>query len=737
MLSINRIILPFKDFYPLAACCLAISACSSGGSDEPLPSVVVDDSRSPVEIVSGTLDNGGEGMQLLFEIDEDSTLGGLFEEPSANDASSPSEEPETDSSGDSFIIQSLPQNGLLTLRSDVSVFNYQPEPDFFGEDSFIYSSVDGTEVQVVIAVTPVPDAPMLNRDIETVANQGRLYSVFLEATDADDDEIFFSASGLPDWLTLNARTGALSGIPRQSDIGTVEGMTLTARDSDGLEDTIEDFEISVVDLNDPPSLNITQVPTELFGRESVSFSVFPDDLDNDSVTLSVEPNAAFEATVSGGRIELQVNDILQAVSMPLTIVARDERGAVTREVVTVQLFPRTVSGEGITVSGFREGRGIHIVILGDGYRADQQDTFRDHVNGVLENISSDEGIAAHLGAFNIHMIETVSQQSGSDDSDLRDTVDTAFDSTYNCSSVPRLVCADVLKLFEASLAEYPDVEQIILLVNDPRYGGSGNSGGRVAITSAFFPEIALHEMGHSLADLADEYVDSLILEATGLPPFEEGRFKNVSTLDDPTRVPWAHWIDPAQPLPQFAQDDGVGIFLGGLYRSSGVYRGTFTSRMRDFTEPFGPINTEQWILRLYTLTEGIRKLTPEVRGMTINSGEFQGFSVDPIFGTDVQDIRWFLNGDRLLPSGTSASFSAAGVPPDAFEGEESQLPDAIELLGGVALEALATDTLTRLALRLPPGEHLLRVRVADTSGRIRVEPPHAGIFSWSWRIEVL
>ena len=301
--------------------------------------------------------------------------------------------------------------------------------------------------------------------------------------------------------------------------------------------------------------------------------------------------------------------------------------------------------------------------------------------------------------------------------------------------MPRLVCADVLKLFEVALVEYPSVDQIILLVNDTRFGGSGNSGGRVAVTSAFFPEIALHEMGHSLADLADEYVDPLIIESSGLPAFEQGRYGNVSVSSDPALVPWAHWIDSDEVLPQFDGDSGIGVFEGGLYRSTGVFRPSFDSRMRSFDVPFGPVNSEQWILRLYALTDGVRKLSPIVTELQLANGEQQLFEVDPIFGVDVQNISWVLNGELLESNGESELLLPSL---GSITGQADDDPGvAFNLESSVAIEALADEYLSRVMLTLPTGEHELSVTVTDRSGKIRMDPPHAGIFTWTWSIRVL
>jgi hypothetical protein len=203
-------------------------------------------------------------------------------------------------------------------------------------------------------------------------------------------------------------------------------------------------------------------------------------------------------------------------------------------------------------------------------------------------------------------------------------------------------------------------------------------------------------MGHSLADLADEYVDTLILETSGNLPFVEGRYRNVTAIKDPQRVPWNHWIDDVSMLPQQPGMQGVGLFEGGLYRPTGVYRPTFDSRMRSFDAPFGPVNSEQWILRLYTLTEGIRGFAPLVESLELAAGESKTFTVSPFFSDDVQAVEWRLD-NRLLPVG---------------------------------------DEVNSIVVTPTVGRHTLTLTVTDISGAIRIPPPHAGIFTWNWELNV-
>lgn len=721
----------------LAGTALLVSACGGGSSGGSAPEVAINDTLPVDNVQSGRLLTSEDERTLSFTIAEDSVLSGLFSdaEGDAEAQGMPADASDT-FFNTRFTILSLPQYGLLTLNADGSVFRYEPEANYWGMDTFNYLSADGSETMVSITITAVPDAPVFDTELPKVADQGRLLSIELQASDADGDELRYSASNLPEWLTFDSRSQLLSGVPRQTDVGTIDTIVLNVADGTGLFDTI-DYQLEVVDINDPPAMNLTQVPSEFYARDTVSFSVFPDDPDDDRVTVEVVPHDAFTAIVDDDEITLTINDIKQVSSTQLTIIARDELGASSREQIPVSLFPVTESGNGVTVSGYSEGPGINIVILGDGYTADQMDTFRQHVDGVLENIRSDKGIADHLGAFNIHRIETVSRESGADDIEGEDIVDTAFNSSFNCNGVPRLLCAENIKVFEVALSEYPNADQFVLLVNDIRFGGSGNSNGRLAITSARFPQIALHEMGHSLANLADEYEDINLIETNGLAPFEEGSFKNVSNLSDPERVPWAHWIDPQAPLPQFFGDKGVGVFEGGHYRSTGVYRPTFESRMREFNQPFGPVNTEQWILRLYTLTDGIRELQPRAQAMLATAGELQEFIVEPIFGFDAQAITWELNGEPLIPDTLLADdhIDVANADSNAAGRDATMLSETTAQDDDI--QSTANSTLSRLLLSLPPGQHELTVTVSDITGKIRVSEPHAGIFSWTWTITAL
>jgi hypothetical protein len=667
----------------IVACCCVLSACDSGGG--PISPTM--DTTTAVDqevIIADPVFNIDAVATQDFVLLEDTLLRGQFFAESIPPAGPIS-------------IRSLPAHGRLQLQEEGAVFLYTPNENYFGTDGFTYLTFENLEVRVFLNIGSINDAPTISANLPRVAEQGRIFDVLLEATDVDSEELQFTATDLPSWLQLNATSGQLSGVPTQSDVGITDNTTFRVTDNKGLFTELTGVQFEVIDINDAPTLNLSQLPSELKGRETVTANVFPDDPDGDAVLLSVESNAFVESQVDDGSITLTAADVNDVTYINLVVIVEDDQGRVTREIFPITINPVSESGNGLTVLGSREGRGVHIVLLGDGYASDQQNLFREHAYLTLAQFGNDSGIGEHLAALNVHMIGTLSVDSGADDNEQVDSRDTAFDSAYNCGGIFRLICANTLTMFETALNEYPAVDQIVLLVNDKRYGGSGNSGGSVAITSAYFPEIALHEMGHSLVDLADEYVDPLISDNSTTLPFQEGRYRNVTALTDPALVPWAHWINNSVALPQQAGEPGVGLFEGGLYRQNGIYRSTYNSRMRTFDSPFGVVNSELWILRLYTLTEGIRGYLPTNNAVAINAGESQEFIVSPIFTDDIQAVEWKVNG---------------------------------------AIQVVANNNPNRLVISPAVGIHSVTLTVRDITGKINLPLPHAGIFTQSWELEV-
>ena len=120
--------------------------------------------------------------------------------------------------------------------------------------------------------------------------------------------------------------------------------------------------------------------------------------------------------------------------------------------------------------------------------------------------------------------------------------------------------------------------------------------------------IAMHELGHSHANLGDEYITSddrgfdMSIYADSSP--------NTTTNNDPYNVKWSHWIQDKTNVPGYtagASSSGVGLFTGTYYSSDEswrpedynvMYGGDYAGSWgvpENFISQYGPINTEAFV----------------------------------------------------------------------------------------------------------------------------------------------
>lgn len=177
---------------------------------------------------------------------------------------------------------------------------------------------------------------------------------------------------------------------------------------------------------------------------------------------------------------------------------------------------------------------IVFVIMGDGFAKSEQELFNKKARELMQYITATPPFDELKEKMNFYAIDVVSAESGASDSRLG-LKNTYFGSCYRSAyNIDRLLAPQ--KYYRAyALAEHyvPDYDKILLLVNDKRYGGSGGDISTASINSESY-EIMLHEMGHSIGMLADEYW-------AGEEYADE--YPNMSASDDPESVPWSEMID--------------------------------------------------------------------------------------------------------------------------------------------------------------------------------------------------
>jgi chitodextrinase len=282
-----------------------------------------------------------------------------------------------------------------------------------------------------------------------------------------------------------------------------------------------------------------------------------------------------------------------------------------------------------TLLGRSDGVGYDLVFVGDGFTDAEQPGFRAHVEKYIAYAEEyNPTLTAQHGAWNIHILQVPSNESGTDEPKTGTLVDTPFDTSFECSWVDRVICVDKSKLIDAVSDKFPQYDSIMVVANSTRHGGASLGSNIVSSSmSAGANRTIMHELGHLFARLDDEYTYG----GTSTPTRETSA-ANTTIFNNRSTVKWAHWLD----------DSNIDMFEGGRYVSTGVWRPTSNSIMRSSGSPFYPVNLEAWSLSLYEYA-GTHFSTTPAQGNVNQSGASQNFAIDLSVPTS-QSVEWAVNG---------------------------------------------------------------------------------------------
>jgi hypothetical protein len=199
--------------------------------------------------------------------------------------------------------------------------------------------------------------------------------------------------------------------------------------------------------------------------------------------------------------------------------------------------------------------------------------------------------------INITGVFIPSEDSGITEPDNKKFRRTAFDFTYSSLGLPRYVISGDMRNVHNAASLVPH-DQIIVLINSSRYGGGGiyNYLSCVAIENKWAKYILIHELGHALAGLGDEYYTSNVsyndFYPEGIEPWEP----NLTRLLPLKDLKWSHLIKRGTPIPTPDNKDykqEIGAFEGGGYVAKGIYRPSNSCIMYSFDSmQFCPICRE-------------------------------------------------------------------------------------------------------------------------------------------------
>lgn len=215
---------------------------------------------------------------------------------------------------------------------------------------------------------------------------------------------------------------------------------------------------------------------------------------------------------------------------------------------------------------------IDIVILAEGYTADEMDTFYADAAIAVESLLAHEPFGSLKERFNILAVAAPSKDSGVSIPRKGEWKNTAVNSHFDTFYSDRyLTTTDIFHMHDI-LSGLP-YEHLIILANTDTYGGGGiyNSYTLTTAHHKSFRPVVVHEFGHSFGALADEYDYAGIDDEPYYFPDVEPWERNITTKYD-FASKWKDMIDRGV--------KGVGLIEGAGYQSKGVWRACEDCRMR-------------------------------------------------------------------------------------------------------------------------------------------------------------
>jgi hypothetical protein len=348
---------------------------------------------------------------------------------------------------------------------------------------------------------------------------------------------------------------------------------------------------------------------------------------------------------------------------------------------------------------------FNIVMLSEGYTSNQLAQFATNASAALSAMLARAPYQEYSNYFNAFAISVASTDSGSDHPKYGIYRNTYFNSSFDLNdALPTIPpnnfdanYADGQEKVDALLQTYvPNCHLPILLINDPKPGGSDGTGDKTAIVSigGVWANVLVHESGHVVAGLGDEYTNASTAAAIERP--------NTTREINRTAIKWASWIDPATPVPtqpQGSYPSFIGLFEGANYQSTGWYRPKFDCAMNHLGVPFCEVCSEALVLSIYQKVRPVDQISPTNTVISVFSTQALNFNLVLLQpSTHTLVVQWSTNGTAVV----GATNSLLMVSP----------------------------------LSLGNGSHQVRAVVSDPTPLVRNDPAHLLSQTVTWTLNV-
>lgn len=295
------------------------------------------------------------------------------------------------------------------------------------------------------------------------------------------------------------------------------------------------------------------------------------------------------------------------------------------------------------------GRRLDLVILAEGYTADQEDDFSVDVATVVTHFRQTEPWSTYGHLVNVWKVFVPSVDEGIDTTETPGggAYDTPFECYFSCEGIQRLICCDEDEIIRQVDALAPFADGILLLSNSEGYGGSGGLVYSVASVGVDVERVAVHELAHSLVLLWDEYSYGI----TGDPD----AFISPNCAPEDRTPPWTAWMDDEHP--------DIGTYPTCSFTN--WVRPTPGACMMNALQPeYCPVCREHIVRQLYrhlgnAFTTSVSP--PEGERVRLREGESQTFTAVAIEPPDGLTWTWELDGEVVAEGVDAYTLDGCGA----------------------------------------------------------------------------
>lgn len=238
---------------------------------------------------------------------------------------------------------------------------------------------------------------------------------------------------------------------------------------------------------------------------------------------------------------------------------------------------------------------LDIVLLPDGFTTDEKDKFMAACEMWCSSLFTYSPFKENKNRINIRAVWAASDDSGISEPGHGKWHKTLLNVEFFTFGSERYQMTSEFQTVR-DLASNVPYESIFILTNTDKYGGGGiynfyglGSAGKTGRTG----EVYVHEFGHSLMGLGDEYVEVGNTVSAMYPADKEPWEANLTTFVN-FKGKWENMISQDTPIPTPFEEGmltmpqeklTIGAYEGGGYLERGIYRPTpqcMMNQLRDF-----------------------------------------------------------------------------------------------------------------------------------------------------------